>query len=93
MRGVRGKNLCVVRAAVFVGSYWRRTFETMPRCFFLFDKGKGRPHAGLCVNGPQHFYTSMNQTQKYAAKVLNSLRLEGVSVEMINCRDSLRKIC
>jgi hypothetical protein len=43
------------------------------------------------VNGPQHFYTSMNQTQKYAAKVLNSLRLEGVSAEMINCWIVLEK--
>jgi hypothetical protein len=52
--------------------------------FFYLTKEKGRPHAGLCLNGPQRFYTSMNQTQKYAAKVLNSLRLEGVSAEMIN---------
>jgi hypothetical protein len=52
--------------------------------FFCLTKEKGRPHAGLCVNGPQRFYTSMNQTQKYAAKVLNSLRLEGVSAQMIN---------
>lgn len=68
------KKLCVVRAAVFVGSYWRAPM-------FSIRQKKRSPACWSMREWSQGAFLHLNEPNKNVAKVLNSPRLEGVSVQ------------